>query len=97
MVYVNKVFNNNGLREIAIKKDPNTFPIPTPAPIREIVAKPAAIIFADNKIIIILNCIITYKEIDIYLYFCRALDTGLIITSAVALLLTNTVGLEGST
>lgn len=46
IVYVNKVFNNKGLREIATKKDPNTWPIPTPAPIKEIVARPAATIFA---------------------------------------------------
>lgn len=52
IVYVNKVFNNKGFLEIAIKKEPNTLPIPIPAPIRDIVAKPAAIIFADNKIII---------------------------------------------
>ena len=55
IVYVNKVFNKRGLREIAIKNGPETFPIPTPAPIREIVANPAAIIFADNKIIELLK------------------------------------------
>ena len=36
-------------------EDPNTFPIPIPAPISEIVASPAAIIFAALIIILILN------------------------------------------
>jgi len=50
IVYVKSVLRSNGFLEIAIKNDPNTFPIPTPAPIRDIVASPAAIIFEAFKI-----------------------------------------------
>lgn len=53
IVYVNNVFNSNGLRDSAIEKDPNTFPIPAPAPISDIVARPAAkILDAFNNIIV---------------------------------------------
>jgi hypothetical protein len=54
IVYVNKVLSNKGLREMATRNDPKTDPIPTPAPISEIVARPAAIILdASFNIILI--------------------------------------------
>ena len=52
MVYVNSVFSISGLRATATRNDPNTVPMPTPAPISEIVASPAAIIFAASIIIL---------------------------------------------
>jgi len=53
IAYVNNVFKRSGFLERATKKDPKTFPIPTPAPIKDIVAKPAAIIFAALIIILV--------------------------------------------
>ena len=53
IAYVNSVLRSSGFLDKAIKKEPNTLPIPTPAPIRDIVANPAAIILAAFKIIFI--------------------------------------------
>jgi hypothetical protein len=61
IVYVNNVLRSKGFLLRAIRKAPKTLPIPTPAPIREIDARPAAIIFAAFKIIcfVLLNEILT--------------------------------------
>lgn len=68
MVYVNNVFKSRGFLDIAIRNDPKTLPIPTAAPIRDIVAKPDAIIFAEFiniRLLVFFNitliCVVLYS------------------------------------